>query len=172
MVKSMFQKLFLTKAYLESLTDDQLAVACMNTKARLGYLNEKCDRAYARAMASMKELQATCRKVSSESALVVPSHVYMAECAARNYAEKRLCHWVDRAVDAEDINKGWEEIVSVEREFGRCERRQAKRIRAELAAENVQLLQQVDDLRNERNELLDCVHDLQQALVSVAPKGE
>ncbi len=169
MVKSMFQKLFLTKFYLASLTDDQLAIACMGKRARLGYLNEKCDRAYARAIEGMKALQATCSKVQGESALVVPSHVYMAECAARKYAEHRLCHWVDRATEAEDLNRGWESIVAVERAFGKAERRVHAAARQAVEAN---LLQQIDDLRNERNELLDVVHDLEQALKAVAPKGE
>lgn len=37
---------------------------------------------------------------------------------------------------------------------------------------NDELLQQVDDLREERNQLLDICHDYEQALKAVAPKGE
>jgi hypothetical protein len=137
MVKFMFlQKLFLTKAYLATLTDEQVAIGALGKHRALPYLNERCDRNFAMAKKMLAELRATAEKTQ----LVVPAYIYRSECAARTYAERRLGHWVDRAVAAED--------------------------------DNAKLLDQIDSLRNERNELLDCVHDLAQALKAVAPAGE
>lgn len=144
-----FHKLFLTKTYMATLSDEQVKIGAMGRR-KLNYLNEQCDRNFERAKAALDDLRRTC---------------------TRTERDKRL--------EAENLAAGWESMYHVERNFAAAERRAWKRRRLELVqtvqrleGEKASLLDQLDTLREERNQLLDCCSDYEKALLAVAPKAE